>query len=986
MQLFANDYNDNRVHIDDTHSNQQYYCPSCGVPLVVKKGDIRHHHFAHSAHCPCKDSWERNKEYDTSSWHIGWQSLFPQKNQEITLSLGETKHRADVIIGKTVVEFQHSLLPASKFDDRNNFYFNLGYKVVWLFDISALLQKGKISYQECQGGLLFLWKNPKEAFNAYEVQSGQIDLFFQISEEYKCIVRVKEVSPAGFERFTSSYLLTKDAFLDYVGVSADQCLPPDMMGEEQDAVYSAFKQKYNITLNKQQERALQAVEGANLLLAVPGSGKTTVLVDRLGYMVHCKGIDPKKILAITFATNAAAEMKNRYSSLFGEDTGEQITFRTINSLSLNIYGYYCWKKEVLQRTLIPDKELKQILSKLYRKYYDVYAAENDIVALRAGIDYVKNMMLTEKQIRDIDRDYPHFSKIYVDYQNYLAEKNYMDYNDQMGFAYSILKKDSEMLREIHNRYHYICVDEAQDTSKIQHAIIQMLAGNNNIFMVGDEDQSIYGFRAAYPRALLNFRYTYKNPYILRMEKNYRSTPEIVDLAQRFISRNKGRYEKHMVASREGGENVRLVKVKTREEQFQYLIEVAKNMTSETAFLYRDNETAVVLVDSLLRANIDFRLRKPEMNFFGNKVVKDIIAYLSLSVNELDYDSFDQIVNQGILYLGKQQKKCAINTCRFQHISILDCLDQQMDYVRREYRYRAGMFRELIETISECSSYDAIDLIMEYGYYNFLSEKHLDKGKVEILRMLAKNEPVISKFLNRLKELEGVTKAGMNAQTEQPLVLSTIHSSKGLEYDTVYIIDVYDGRFPSSRPNPFSRAKDNADGEMEERRLFYVGMTRAKNHLAFISIESSPSTYLEELFPTIREEREEKEETLRREQQRIREEEEKARIQAEEQKRQEQQRIWEEQERARLQAEEERKQEAKRAKAAAEKALYDQCHEEAIILVDQQEMPAIDSTGRRWAKCMICGEVKPSKEFTVYGGIGTVNLGKCKKCYNTASSV
>ena len=141
MQLFANDYNDNRVHIDDTHSNQQYYCPSCGVPLVVKKGDIRHHHFAHSAHCPCKDSWERNKEYDTSSWHIGWQSLFPPKNQEITLSLGETKHRADVIIGKTVVEFQHSLLSASKFDDRNNFYFNLGYKVVWLFDISALLQK-----------------------------------------------------------------------------------------------------------------------------------------------------------------------------------------------------------------------------------------------------------------------------------------------------------------------------------------------------------------------------------------------------------------------------------------------------------------------------------------------------------------------------------------------------------------------------------------------------------------------------------------------------------------------------------------------------------------------------------------------------------------------------------------------------------------------------------------------------------------------------
>ena len=219
MQLFAVDYNDNRVHIDETHSNQQYFCPTCGVPLILKKGNIRQHHFAHTAHHECKDTWTRNREYDLSPWHFEWQSIFPKENQEFTFSLGETKHRADVLIDRTVVEFQHSLLPSSRFDDRNNFYFNLGYKVIWLFNVSALYEKGNLSYSAGINELCFSWKNPKQAFNAYDVQNGQIDIFLQITDEEKCIVRVKEVSPYGFESFTSTTLLSKDDFLNYVGLS-----------------------------------------------------------------------------------------------------------------------------------------------------------------------------------------------------------------------------------------------------------------------------------------------------------------------------------------------------------------------------------------------------------------------------------------------------------------------------------------------------------------------------------------------------------------------------------------------------------------------------------------------------------------------------------------------------------------------------------------------------------------------------------------------
>ena len=253
--LFANDYNNSRVHIDETHSNQEYYCPYCGSPLITKKGDIRQHHFSHKATRLCSDSWvgERSHSYDISAWHNEWQSLFPKENQEVMLSLGDTKHRADVMIDCTVVEFQHSIMSVKAFDDRNNFYFNFGNKVIWLFDLSDLLGENRLTYEKGENGLDFHWRNPKRAFNNYDIKSGCIELFFQFGNEEKCIVRVMDVSTDGFEHFSTSDFMSKTEFLDYVGLKNGQCLPPcrdDIADNEQ---YRIFKEKYNIKLNKQQE-------------------------------------------------------------------------------------------------------------------------------------------------------------------------------------------------------------------------------------------------------------------------------------------------------------------------------------------------------------------------------------------------------------------------------------------------------------------------------------------------------------------------------------------------------------------------------------------------------------------------------------------------------------------------------------------------------------------------------------------------------------
>lgn len=970
--LFAFDYNDNRIHIDDTQSNKEYFCPYCGAPLVTKKGEVRQHHFAHKSNHLCSDSWEQTKSYDISPWHNEWQNLFPKENQEVKLSLGEITHRADVLIGRTVVEFQHSILSSKAFDERNNFYFNLNYKVVWLFDLSDIIQSGNLSYSALPDQLEFTWKNPKKAFNCYDVKSGCIDLFFQIFEnDSGCIVRVSDVSNAGFEEFTTSKLMSKKDFLEYVGLVNDSCPEPDRTDFSINESYLNFKEKYQINLNKQQERTIQSIEGNVLLLAVPGSGKTTVLVDRLGYMVCEKHIDPRRILSITFNKNAAEEMKTRFINLFGSEYGEQIDFRTINSLSYYIYTSFCSDRNKELNRLIKDNEQKALHIKIYKEFFpDEHPSEGDITDLGTAIAYTKNMMLNGEEIRLIDNNYPKFSSMFNKYCAVLKKNNQMDYHDQMKFAHWILTHSKKHRLYWQNKYDYICVDEAQDTSKVQHEIIKILASGNNLFMVGDEDQSIYGFRAAYPKALLNFRSDYTNPFIQRMEVNYRSTPQIVEKAQKFISENKGRYEKNMVAARADGEPVELLKVYSVEEQYKRILEIAKKSSKETAFLYRDNESSVVLIDLFLRNNVQFTLKKPEMNFFGNSIVRDIVAYLRLSIDPYDSDSLKQICNKGILYLKKQQLNYAIKNIQNGRITVFDALEEQMKYLPVNKRDKADRLKTTIALLKGQKTEAAIQILLDYGYEYYIEKSHLDYSKIEILSILAKNEPRIQGFLNRLNELEHLIQQGFRGS--ENVILSTIHSSKGQEYDTVYMVDVYDGRFPSSEKNMFSRSKDNADGEQEERRLFYVGITRAKNKLYLFSIKNKTSSFLEALFP------EATAKTISAKKQDF------MNIYYENQRkiaynRQLQEEKWLKEYELRKKQSFEEKQRCEEAKRINAEKVYAESYNEVKDKFTQQTAPIRDSHGVRWVKCEVCNRILPADKFCTYGGTNHVNLGMCNDC-------
>ncbi len=610
-----------------------------------------------------------------------------------------------------------------------------------------------------------------------------------------------------------------------------------------------FKEQFNIKLNNQQLKAVQSVQNPTLLLAVPGSGKTTVLVTRLGYMIYCLGIEPESILTITYTVAATNYMRQRFETMFGEQLAARLEFRTINGICSKIINYYgnCIGRKAFD--LITEEGFKsKILSLIYQKELNEYPSENDLQTVITLITYIKNMMLSNEEIESLGKkeNLP-LAEIYKAYCGELRRQSLMDYDDQMVYAYTMLKTTPQVLEYFQNMYQYICVDEAQDTSKIQHKIIEILAmKNKKLFMVGDEDQSIYGFRAAYPEALLSFESTYPEGKILLMEENFRSDGAIVSAADRFIQKNKLRHKKNMKASRNMVKDIRLIEVKTRKSQYSYLTKVAENCNVDTAVLYRDNESIIPVVDMLERSGIDYKIKNADLTFFNHKIVTDIKNIIRFAENPKDTEIFMQIYFKIGTYLSKMG---AIEACRISEEKGIPVIDSALRYGRIPKGTEKSLkaMKTHIESILEESAYKAVYRIVNFmGYFAYLERAKIKDGKISILQALAANEKTPEDFLNRLDELAMIIKNKKN-NYDCKFTLSTIHSSKGLEYDTVYIMDVKDGVFPEK---VVANRKKATDEEIktyeEERRLYYVAVTRAKNQLCIFDFKDS-STFNNQLL-------------------------------------------------------------------------------------------------------------------------------------------
>lgn len=633
--------------------------------------------------------------------------------------------------------------------------------------------------------------------------------------------------------------------------------------------WKEFETTFSVKLNQQQKEAVQSTKGPVLLLAVPGSGKTTVLVTRLGYMIYCRNIPPESILTVTYTVAATKDMSERFAVRFGEDMAKRLEFRTINGICAMIIQYYGRRIGKTPFELVKDeKATTGMLIKICQDHGMGYPTESDLKNVRTLITYIKNMMLNEEELQKLEEESDiRIAGIYREYCRQMREQKLMDYDDQMLYAYNILRKDPGVLAYFQNRYSYICVDEAQDTSKIQHAIIALLAaGTGNLFMVGDEDQSIYGFRAAYPEALLSFEKKHPGAKVLLMEENFRSNAKIVEAADKFIQKNTLRHEKHMRAAREAGADIREISLKSRKAQYVYLMKAAQECTTgmagmsgseehrgradasvtETAVLYRDNECAIPLIDLLERKNIPYRMRNADLSFFTHRTVLDVQNIIRFAMDPKDTELFMQIYYRLKLFFNK---KDALRYAQISQEKDMEVLDAALKYGNLE-KYQEDNIRNLkrqMVRILNMPGDEAVNQILTYmGYQDYLKKMGMNANKLETVKLIGSRVESPEKLLERLEELRTIIQEKVSDK-DCPFILSTMHASKGLEYDTVYLLDVMDGILPEKvLANPRTASKEELETYEEERRLFYVGVTRAKNQLNVFTT-NKPSKFCSELL-------------------------------------------------------------------------------------------------------------------------------------------
>ena len=608
---------------------------------------------------------------------------------------------------------------------------------------------------------------------------------------------------------------------------------------------SEFDRKYTSQLNPQQLAAVHAVGGAVLLLAVPGSGKTTVLVTRLGYMLCCCGISPDAILTMTYTKAATKEMQKRFVRLFGQDCPQIPEIRTINGVSSKIIDFYTRTHGSGSAFTVVENEgeLAKIVSDLYRELSGEFATQSVIKELRKGIAYVKNMMLGKEDLGELDTGFDQFPELYVQYNLALRQRRWMDYDDQMIYAKTILENYPDILAHFQDAFPYICVDEAQDTSKIQHAIIQLLARKTgNLFMVGDEDQSIYGFRAAYPDALMQFEQTYPKARVLLMEENYRSTPEILHLANGFIRKNTDRRPKTVRPTRASGANVHLISAADRTAQYAWLLDMAAHCDGRTAVLYRNNDSALPLIDLMERQGLPFRCRQMDDTFFTHRLVADLLDIIAFANDRRNTEAFLRIYYKIGCGITKKAAEYACEACQRSGKTVLEELLTFSPLSQYARDSAAGLMDLLPQLLEETAARGLKRIWTELRYKDYVEQQQLDGNKFEILTLLAEREADLNTLVARLDYLRMLVSAPPEPSSEG-LILSTVHSSKGLEYETVYLLDVLDGILPAvTEP----KGPEEERRYQEERRLFYVAMTRAKDHLYLFSCLDRSSAFIREL--------------------------------------------------------------------------------------------------------------------------------------------
>nr|MCR5157251.1 UvrD-helicase domain-containing protein [Butyrivibrio sp.] len=610
------------------------------------------------------------------------------------------------------------------------------------------------------------------------------------------------------------------------------------------------------TLNGQQKLAVQQTDGPVLILAGAGSGKTRVLTHRVAYLIDECGVNPWNIMAITFTNKAAGEMRDRVDKIVGFGA-ESIWVSTFHSSCVRILRRYADKIGYDNNFTIYDADDSKSLLKEICKKYQLETTTLKLRQIMSSISKCKDNLVTpEEYATSTYNDFikSKISKAYSEYQSALKKNNAMDFDDLIMKTVELFKKNPEVLDSYQERFKYIMVDEYQDTNNAQFEFIRLLADKyRNLCVVGDDDQSIYRFRGANIRNILDFEKVYPDATVIKLEQNYRSTQQILDAANAVIRHNYGRKDKSLWTDEKNGEKIKLRQFDTAYDEAQFIAdEIGKLKRSgklsydETAVLYRTNAQSRLLEERFVYEGIPYDL-VGGTNFYSRREIKDLLAYLKTIDNGRDDIAVKRIINVPKRGIGNTTIEYVQNYADERQISFYDALceaDQIMAVSRSAGKLKdfVTMIRAFRTKMKEYSLEELLkDVIDTTSYMNYLKtiDEDDDSGDNdraqnvdELISKIASYEeneeiemPTLSGFLEEVALVADIDRIG---EDNEKVLLMTLHSAKGLEFENVYLAGMEEGVFPSY----MTLQSEDSDPESieEERRLAYVGITRAKKHL------------------------------------------------------------------------------------------------------------------------------------------------------------
>lgn len=592
-------------------------------------------------------------------------------------------------------------------------------------------------------------------------------------------------------------------------------------------------------LNENQKRAVEHLNGPCMVLAGPGSGKTRVITYRIANMVVNKEIKPTSILAISFTKASSVEMKNRALSLSKDYRMNKVTYGTFHSVFFRILRFFV--KYDLDSIL--DEKSKRLALKGIMKNLNIENADDDetVGQVINEISFVKNELMDKYDFDSEILSSDEFIKTYNMYEEYKNQINKIDFDDMLIKTYELLLNNNQALQRVRSAYKYILVDEFQDINKVQFEVLKLIANPmNNIFVVGDEDQSIYGFRGSRPDFLLEFEEYFEGTNKVVLDINYRSKEEIIDIANRLIEKNENRYEKVIKCGQGNGAQINYVSPEDSEEEAVFIAkdileEIKKDYVeySDFAVIYRTNIQSRALVDVFMDMRIPFIVKDSIITIYDHWAAQDILAYLRIGLNPQNNKDWVRIINKPFRYISKDNVNMVkdesdfinalINKCNLhpKQVKTINDLDIDLSYLK---------------TLNPKNAISYIRTSLDYDRYILdycTNRKIKTNGLIEILNELessATNFKTIKDYLEHIDRVKSELVDNKNNKNTDGVIFTTMHSAKGLEFKNVYIIGANEGTIPHEKSYDIEDDEKKIEQIEEERRLMYVAITRAEENL------------------------------------------------------------------------------------------------------------------------------------------------------------